>query len=265
VAILIDGAGSLRKRPDRRRGSAYGPKHDCDREPLQEAYSSDEPLPTARRRAHLRNGNVEISMALAAPPCPTDREQILACEKTGITVTLPKPLTSGAKAAGRFGKQDFVYVAAEDVYRCRAGERLTYRFTSEEDGKMLRRYWTTACQGCALKAQCTTGTERRIPRWEHEAVLERGQARLDRDPDRMKVRRRTAEHPFGTIKGWMGGDALPDAHASQGRHRDGAERARLQHEARHGARRRESADGGGTRIRGEGRLKKDVWSGRSAL
>lgn len=133
-----------------------------------------------------------------------DSKQILACEEAGITVTLPKPLTSGAKAAGRFGKQDFVYVAAEDVYRCPAGERLTYRFTGEEDGKMMRRYWTTACQGCALKAQCTTGTERRIPRWEHEAVLEKVQARLDRDPDKMKVRRRTAEHPFGTIKGWMG-------------------------------------------------------------
>jgi hypothetical protein len=55
-----------------------------------------------------------------------------------------------------------------------------------------------------LKAQCTTGTERRISRWEHEAVLERVQARLDRDPDRMRVRRQTAEHPFGTIKAWMG-------------------------------------------------------------
>jgi transposase len=133
-----------------------------------------------------------------------DSKQILACEQAGITATLPKPLTSGAKAAGRFGKQDFVYAAAEDTYRCPAGERLTYRFTGEEDGKMLRRYWTTACQGCALKGQCTTGAERRISRWEHEAVLERVQARLDRDPDRMKVRRRTVEHPFGTIKAWMG-------------------------------------------------------------
>ena len=86
-----------------------------------------------------------------------DSEEIRACEEAGITVTLPKPLTSGAKAAGRFGKQDFIYVAAEDIYRCPAGERLTYRFTVEEHGKMLRRYWTTACRTCALKAQCTTG------------------------------------------------------------------------------------------------------------
>ena len=131
-------------------------------------------------------------------------EEIKACEEAGITVTLPKPQTSGAKAAGRFGKQDFVYVAAEDVYRCPAGERLTYRFTGEEDGKKLRRYWTSACQTCALKAQCTTGPERRISRWEHEAVLEKVQQRLDRNPDKMTLRRQTAEHPFGTIKSWMG-------------------------------------------------------------
>jgi hypothetical protein len=133
-----------------------------------------------------------------------DSQEILACEEAGITVTLPKPLTSGAKAAGRFSKQDFIYVAAEDIYRCPAGERLTYRFTVEEHGKMLRRYWTTACRACALKAQCTTRPERRIPRWEHEAVLEKVQHRLDQDPNRMTLRRQTAEHPFGTIKAWMG-------------------------------------------------------------
>jgi hypothetical protein len=131
-------------------------------------------------------------------------EEILACETVGITVTLPKPMTSSAKAAGRFGKQDFIYVAADDVYRCPAGERLTYRYTNEEDGKTLRRYWTTACQACALKAQCTPGKERRISRWEHEAVLETVQDRLDRNPDKMRVRRQTVEHPFGTIKAWMG-------------------------------------------------------------
>jgi len=119
-------------------------------------------------------------------------------------VTLPKPQTSGAKAEGRFGKQDFVYVAAKDVYRCPAGERLTYRFSGVEKGKTIRRYWTSACKICALKAQCTKGPERRISRWEHEAVLEMVQARLDHNPDAMVVRRSTAEHPFGTIKCWMG-------------------------------------------------------------
>jgi hypothetical protein len=131
-------------------------------------------------------------------------EEIVACEQAGITVYLPKPMTSGLLAKGRFGKQDFVYVAADDVYRCPAGEQLTYHYTNEEEGKTLRRYWTTACQACALKSKCTTGKERRISRWEHEAVLEAVQARLDRNPAKMRERRQTVEHPFGTIKSWMG-------------------------------------------------------------
>ncbi len=98
--------------------------------------------------------------------------QILACHKAGITVTLPKPMTSSAKSEGRFGRQDFVYIAEEDVYRCPAGERLTYRYSNEEAGKVLRRYWTTACSKCPLKSQCTTGPERRIARWEHEHLLD---------------------------------------------------------------------------------------------
>jgi transposase/TolA-binding protein len=131
-------------------------------------------------------------------------KEIKACADAGITVTLPKPQTSGAKAEGRFGKQDFVYHAEEDAYRCPAGKRLIYRFTGEEAGKRMRRYWTTECSTCSLKQQCTTGPERRIARWEHEAVLEQVQARLDRAPETMTLRRQTAEHPFGTIKCWMG-------------------------------------------------------------
>ena len=114
--------------------------------------------------------------------------EILACEQADITVTLPKPMTSGAKSDGRFGKQDFVYLPTEDVYRCPAGEKLAYRYTNEEDGKTLRRYWTTACPRCRLKSRCTTGPERRITRWEHEHVLEAVQRRLDENP-RMRVRR----------------------------------------------------------------------------
>jgi hypothetical protein len=131
-------------------------------------------------------------------------EEILACDEAGITVTLPKPQTSGSKAKGRFGKQDFVYLADEDVYRCPAGERLIYRFTNQENGLTLRRYLTNACQACAIKGQCTTGKQRRITRWEHEHVLEVVQQRLDEHPEKMRQRRETVEHPFGTIKYWMG-------------------------------------------------------------
>ena len=100
--------------------------------------------------------------------------------------------------------QDFRYVADDDVYICPAGERLTYRFTNEENGLVLRRYWTNVCKACAIKDQCTTGKERRITRWEHEHLLEQVQARLDAHPEKMRQRRQTVEHPFGTIKMWMG-------------------------------------------------------------
>ena len=119
-------------------------------------------------------------------------------------MTLPKPLTSGAKSRGRFGKQDFVYLPAEDVYRCPAGQHLKYYFTAEEHGQRLRRYWTNACRTCALKSRCTTGPQRRITRWEHEHVLEAVQRRLDENPQAMRQRRETVEHPFGTMKARMG-------------------------------------------------------------
>ena len=131
-------------------------------------------------------------------------EEVLACEAIGVSPLVPKPYTSGAKAKGRFGKQDFVYVADDDVYRCPAGEPLTRRFTSVEDGMNLYVYWTTKCGDCPLKPQCTTGKERRIKRWEHEAVIDAMQERLARTPHAMRIRRATVEHPFGTLKAWMG-------------------------------------------------------------
>ena len=131
-------------------------------------------------------------------------EEILACDKLGIAVTLPKPVTSGLEARGRFGKQDFVYLSDEDAYRCPAGEKLTYHYTNEEDGQQLRRYWTNTCRDCVLKTGCTTGKEGRITRWEHEHVLEEVQRRLDHNPQAMRQRRETVEHPFGTMKARMG-------------------------------------------------------------
>jgi transposase len=133
-----------------------------------------------------------------------DSEEILACDEAGITVTLPKPQTSGNRAKGRFVKQDFRYRADEDVYICPAGEHLVYRYTNQENGLSLRRYWSSVCQGCAIKGRCTTGKERRITRWEHEDVLEAVQRRLDTNPQAMRQRRETVEHPFGTIKARMG-------------------------------------------------------------
>jgi transposase len=131
-------------------------------------------------------------------------EDILACERAGITPSVPKTLNSSAKADGRFGKQDFVYHPEDDTYRCPAGERLTRRCSTIEHGMLLHLYWTTCCQTCALKDQCTPGKERRVRRWEHEDVLDAMQERLERAPETPRLRRQTVEHPFGTIKAWMG-------------------------------------------------------------
>ena len=132
-------------------------------------------------------------------------EEIRACEAIGATPYVPKPLTSGAKSDGRFGKQDFIYVPEEDVYRCPGGHRLPRHMTTVENGMVLHRYWDRAsCTVCPLKAQCTPSKERRITRWEHEKLIEALQDRMDRAPNIMRVRRATVEHPFGTIKAWMG-------------------------------------------------------------
>jgi hypothetical protein len=154
-------------------------------------------------------GQAKAAMGLQALDVLADRgyfdgKEVLACEGIGVTPYVPKPLTSGSKAKGRFGKQDFVYLADDDVYRCPAGETLTRRFTSVEDGMNLYVYWTTKCADCPLKQQCTSGRERRIKRWEHEAVIDAMRERLDRKPDAMRIRRATVEHPFGTLKAWMG-------------------------------------------------------------
>ncbi|HTO63839.1 MAG TPA: IS1182 family transposase [Bradyrhizobium sp.] len=130
--------------------------------------------------------------------------EILACEQAGITVTLPKPMTSHSIAEGRFAKQDFRYVADENVYICPAGERLANYYKVEEHGLTLHRYWTSACRNCAIKTKCTTGKDRKISRWEHEHVVEAVQRRLDEHPEKMRQRRETVEHPFGTIKARMG-------------------------------------------------------------
>jgi hypothetical protein len=130
--------------------------------------------------------------------------QIKACDDAGIKAYVPKPMTSTARAMGRFDKSDFIHIAREDEYQCPAGQRAIYRYTREEKGQQLRSYWSSECQGCTLKPQCTLGNYRRISRWEHEPVLEAMQRRLDQQPDAMTLRRRTVEHVFGTLKHWMG-------------------------------------------------------------
>ena len=131
-------------------------------------------------------------------------EEILECEQAGIRTLVPKPLTSTSKADGRFDKRDFTYIPDRDEYRCPAGERAIKRFTTIERGMKIHKYWPSACPKCPIKAQCTSSDYRRIARWEHEAVLDAMQERLERQPDAMRLRRQTVEHPFATLKAWMG-------------------------------------------------------------
>jgi len=130
--------------------------------------------------------------------------EIAACDKAGITVTMPRPETSGNRIKGMYVKADFKYDAARDVYVCPIGDELTYRYTREEDGLQVRRYWTNACQHCPVKSRCTTGTERRVTRWDYEHLVDEMRDRLRSAADPMTLRRSTVEHPFGTIKAWMG-------------------------------------------------------------
>ena len=162
-------------------------------------------------RAQLASMAKKAKQALAADELTVvvDRgyyngKEILACEKAAITTYLPKNQTSGNQAKGYFGKRDFIYKPENDEYICPAGESAIYRFSRVEAGKAIRRYWSSSCVRCRMKPQCTPGKYRRISRWEHEVVLDEVEARLDRKPDMMKLRRSTVEHPFGTIKSWMG-------------------------------------------------------------
>jgi transposase len=132
-------------------------------------------------------------------------EQILECSEIDVTVTLPKPETTGMKAKGQFGKPDFRYVAEHDMYICPAGQALSFlSHKRQTGGPDLRRYATKGCETCPLKTRCTTSTQRVVTRWEHEHLVEDVQHRLDENPQAMRTRRETVEHPFGTIKMRMG-------------------------------------------------------------
>jgi hypothetical protein len=131
-------------------------------------------------------------------------KEILGCHEAGINALVPKTKTSNAKFDGRFDKADFIYDPEKNEYRCPAGQSLIWRFSTVENGMTNHRYWSSNCKGCALKDRCTPSQNRRVTRWEHQDVLDAMQARLDANPDAMRLRRSSVEHPYGTIKSWMG-------------------------------------------------------------
>jgi hypothetical protein len=174
---------------------------------------------------------VEIPADIAAASCFTRHnngarpgEQIQACGEAGTMPLVPKPLTSGAKTEARFGKQDFVYIAGDDEYRCPAGKRLIRRYSNVENG-VSRHDWSSACSDCSIKRQCTIGKERRIKLWEHEGVIDAMQQRLDRAPDIMRIRRQTRRTPVRDTQSLDRRHTLTDQAPETGEHRDEPARA----------------------------------------
>ena len=132
-------------------------------------------------------------------------DQVLSCEGTGVAPIVPKVLTSSGTKRGLFARQDFIYDAEHDHYTCPAGAKLTKIHRRADHTEDFDRYrHLSACFICPLRPRCTPTKRRIIKRWENEVVLDRMQDRLDRMPEAMGVRRQTVEHPFGTLKAWMG-------------------------------------------------------------
>jgi hypothetical protein len=168
-------------------------------------------------------GAAEEALTVVADAGYYKGEEIVECKNNGIKALVPKPNTSGSKAKGRYSKADFRYDAKANEYICPAGERLSYRFDSEEEGKTLWVYWTSRCSNCPLKADCTTGKERRIKRWEKEHILEAAAAELKKQPEAMRRRKEIVEHPYATIKHCMGAThfvmkGLPNVRAEMSLH-----------------------------------------------
>jgi transposase len=144
------------------------------------------------------------NLMVLADPGYYKGEEIVDCYDAEIMALVPKTDTSPSKAKGRYSKADFRYDAEQNEYLCPAGQRLTYRFDSVEHGKTLWVYMTYQCSSCPLQSQCTTGNAKRIKRWEKEDILDAADALLKQNPDAMRQRKRLVEHPYGTIKHWMG-------------------------------------------------------------
>lgn len=162
-----------------------------------------------RRQLAKMAKQAKVAMSVAVLQAIADRdyyhgEEIHTCEEAGITPFVSKPMTSLAKANGRFDKEDFVFAPETGEYQCPAGSRLIWRFSTVERGAVIHKYWSSDCPRCSIKDQCTPSPYRHVARGEYESSLEAMQKRLDRQPEAMRTRRQTVEHPFGTLKDWMG-------------------------------------------------------------
>ena len=160
-------------------------------------------LTAMSRKAREASGCAEVTVL--ADRGYYNGDEVLACEGTGILPVIPKTQTSGNGKRGLFTVADFIYDAENDRYTCPAEEHLTKGKARSDRRDNIDHYRNlTACLTCALKPRCTPDKIKRLKRWEHESVLGKMQARLDHMPEAMTIRRQTVEHPFDTLKAWMG-------------------------------------------------------------
>jgi transposase len=136
-----------------------------------------------------------------------NEKEVLACDSIGVTAYVAKPLTSANTALGLYGKEKFKYDARKNCYICPAGQKLTYRFATNEKGRAIYYYRASGCKNCPLKAKCTRNKENRtITRLAAEEVQEKMAERVARNPKIMRRRKAIIEHCFGTIKRSLGYD-----------------------------------------------------------
>jgi hypothetical protein len=152
--------------------------------------------------------NLELKQAdLVADAGYYHASEVSRCVDQGLTPHVPKVDPSATSARGLFGKSEFHYDAQKDVYVCPAAQELTYRSSSFELGRELRYYRASGCQQCALRKRCHRSQgNRRISREAHEHLMETMAQRMQRSPEKFKLRKQLAEHPFGTIKRAFGYD-----------------------------------------------------------
>jgi len=150
--------------------------------------------------------NLELKQAdVVADAGYYNAAEVSRCAEQGLTAYVPKADTSANTARGLYGKSRFRYDEKKDVYVCPAGAELTHRFNTYELGREIRYYQASGCRSCALKKQCTRNkANRRITREENEGLMEAMAARMQAQPEKFKLRKTLAEHPFGTIKRWFG-------------------------------------------------------------
>ena len=136
-------------------------------------------------------------------------EDIEACENAGVVPHVPKPQRGSTVSQGLFPKERFRYDGGEDIYICPDGQRLALHSKRKRRDLFFASYANrAACKECQLKSKCTKSAFRRILRYVDEAILERMAERLAARPELLDARRESVEHPFGSIKQWMGQGAF---------------------------------------------------------